>query len=63
MTAYWTNFARSGDPHSGNLPAWPAFSEDEPVVLHLHDQPETGPVPHLDQLMLMEEYMAWRREF
>lgn len=35
MTAYWTNFARSGDPNGQGLPKWPKFSSASPLVMQL----------------------------
>ena len=33
MTRYWANFARSGDPNGGSLPAWPEDKGDRLLVI------------------------------
>jgi para-nitrobenzyl esterase len=62
MGTYWTNFAKYGNPNGENLPVWPEFTEENPTVMYLKSTPESGPVPNLDKLQLMEEYFKYRRE-
>ncbi len=61
MAAYWTNFAKRGDPNGGGLPAWPAFSDQNPVVMYLGPNARTGPVPSVESLNVLDQYFAWRR--
>jgi len=37
MQAYWTNFARTGDPNGEGLPPWPKFSVKSPEYLAFTD--------------------------
>ncbi|MGA7314862.1 MAG: carboxylesterase family protein [Silvibacterium sp.] len=52
---YWTNFARSGDPGSAGLPAWPAFTPHSNGVLELgrsiQPVPVSSIVPALSKVM------------
>jgi para-nitrobenzyl esterase len=61
MAAYWTNFAKHGDPNGEGVPAWPAFSDKNPVVMYLAKTPYTGPVPSEESLRVLDSYFAWRR--
>jgi para-nitrobenzyl esterase len=61
MAGYWTNFAKHGDPNGAGLPAWPAFSDANPVVMYLGPTVRTGPVPSADSLKVLDQYFAWRR--
>jgi para-nitrobenzyl esterase len=33
MMAYWTNFARGGDPNGAGLPPWPRYRSDHPELM------------------------------
>jgi para-nitrobenzyl esterase len=61
MTTYWTNFAKRGNPNGDGLPAWPAFSDANPVVMYFAQTPHTGPVPSAESLKALDAYFAWRR--
>lgn len=61
MATYWTNFAKYGDPNSEGVPAWPAFSDANPVVMYFSQTPHTGPVPSAGSLKVLDAYFSWRR--
>lgn len=61
MAAYWTNFAKHGDPNGPGLPAWPAFSDGSAVVMVFADTPKAGRVPSESSLRVLDRYFAWRR--
>jgi para-nitrobenzyl esterase len=46
MSAYWTNFAKTGDPNGGDLPRWPVYSRDAYQVMHLSAEPHAAPDQH-----------------
>ena len=37
IAAYWTNFATSGDPNGGGVPAWPVFTAESEQIQLLGD--------------------------
>ncbi|MEN6337765.1 MAG: carboxylesterase family protein [Phycisphaerales bacterium] len=61
MATYWTNFAKRGDPGGEGVPAWPAFSDANPVVMCFNRTPHTGSVPSAESLQSLDAYFAWRR--
>lgn len=61
MAAYWTDFAKHGDPNGEGLPTWPAFSDTNPAVMYFSQTPHVGPVPSADSLKVLDSYFAWRR--
>lgn len=46
MAAYWTNFARTGDPHGEGLPEWPVYSRARPSVQLIGDDASAGAIPN-----------------
>jgi para-nitrobenzyl esterase len=42
IVAYWTNFARTGDPNGEGLPHWPSFDKTKELI-HLDNSITAGP--------------------
>ncbi|HMN46380.1 MAG TPA: carboxylesterase family protein [Povalibacter sp.] len=55
--AYWTNFARTGNPNGDDLPPWPAFNRHRQVQYLAEDGTRPGPLPHQDEHQLMDEHL------
>jgi para-nitrobenzyl esterase len=51
MSAYWTDFAKTGDPNGGGRPVWPAYSSKQDQLLDFtNDGPVAGKVPLVERL-------------
>ena len=42
MTAYWVQFAKTGDPNRPDLPKWPAYDAHGDLHLEFGDRVQTG---------------------
>lgn len=60
MGAYWTHFAKHGNPNEKEVPEWPAFSTDNPRVMYLKTDAHPGPVPDEKSLKVFDDYFEWR---
>lgn len=50
MQAYWSQFAKTGNPNGEGLPHWPLFEDGRPTLLELKPEPELVDVPRRAQL-------------
>jgi para-nitrobenzyl esterase len=54
--AYWTNFARSGDPNAAGLPTWPTYNAAGGwQVMHLDRTSEARPDTQRDRYLFLDE--------
>ncbi len=61
LITYWTNFAKYGHPNGNGVPLWPAFSAQQPQVMHFNKIPQVGLVPGATSLEVLDAYFKWRR--
>lgn len=61
MVNYWINFAKYGDPNGKDLPKWPVYNVENPIIMYLKGNPHTAPLPNLDKLKVIDEYYKWKR--
>jgi para-nitrobenzyl esterase len=62
MGAYWTNFAKTGDPNGAGLPAWTPFTTAGEQTLVLGPDFGLRPTPNKAGLLVLDAYYTWRRE-
>jgi para-nitrobenzyl esterase len=61
MPAYWTNFAKTGDPNGPGLPPWPGFEVASPNLLLLGTQVTSGALPVTPGLKAIDELYSLAR--
>jgi para-nitrobenzyl esterase len=55
MSAYWVNFAKTGNPNGRGLPGWPAFKLMGQKVQYLGEEISTDGVPNLRPLQVFDQ--------
>jgi para-nitrobenzyl esterase len=58
MRAYWTNFARYGDPNGSGMPAWRPQSVRDDLLLISNSGVTCSPDPMKERLDLIEHLMS-----
>jgi para-nitrobenzyl esterase len=53
MSAYWVNFIKTGNPNGGQLPQWPAYTENEKQVMILGDVQKATALPDVERLRFL----------
>jgi para-nitrobenzyl esterase len=61
IAAYWTNFAKTGDPNGTGLPTWPEFNSNTNSVMYVGQKFEAGMMPDLPAHFLFDTYMNSKR--
>jgi carboxylesterase 2 len=70
MSAYWANFAKTGDPNVGGsyngtgvLEAWSPSSETKPVTFHVGDGWGDVPIGKPGQVQLISDFFSTQKPF
>jgi para-nitrobenzyl esterase len=61
MSAYWVNFAKTGDPNGPGLPAWSAFTPGSTQIMTLDKSPDMKETLYPARLEALDAYFTWRR--
>jgi para-nitrobenzyl esterase len=61
--AYWTNFARTGDPNGADLPHWPTYNAaDQWQVMHLDATSEAKPDNQRNRYLFLDEVWGKKKD-
>lgn len=60
--AYWVNFAKTGNPNGEGLSNWPAFNENDQMVMYIDGETGAKKHPDLDKIMAFDVYFTKLRE-
>jgi para-nitrobenzyl esterase len=56
VSAYWVNFATTGDPNGKGLVKWPAFRANDDQVMGFGDKIQIEPLPHKPALDFLDGF-------
>ncbi len=62
MNRYWANFVKTGNPNGEGLANWPVYKDGTASVMFFKDGTSLIETPNKPQLLLMEDYFAWKRQ-
>jgi para-nitrobenzyl esterase len=57
MMSAWVNFAKTGDPNGGELPAWSLFNPDSQPTMRFGVTTKSENAPFLEEYIAMSEFM------
>lgn len=57
IPAYWTSFAKSGNPNTTGLPEWPIYDRSSQVLHFTDEAAVSGALPHQEEHALMDDYI------
>ncbi|MFD2497748.1 carboxylesterase family protein [Rhizorhabdus histidinilytica] len=60
ISAYWVNFARSGDPNGGDLPLWSRFEGSDGPAMRIGAEPAMGRPGRGERFAVLDAYYAGR---
>jgi para-nitrobenzyl esterase len=58
VSAYWVNFAKTGDPNGKGLSSWPRFAASDPRIMRLDVNSTAQPLLPAPKLQAMRDYLA-----
>jgi para-nitrobenzyl esterase len=56
MMSYWVNFARTGNPNGPDLPAWPAYQNENPQVMLFDTVTQAAPESGTARFRFLESF-------